>query len=91
MTTGVTAGFAIIYDRDNTNNVSLQGNGGTGIAGKVYAPASALDFNGNSTFGFDTGPVVVNGVILANGNTSGITITNPADVTVKRTPLHLTN
>jgi hypothetical protein len=85
------AGYAIIYDPTNIKPLSLQGNGESFIKGITYAPSSKLDFNGNSTFGFDTGPVVVNGVILANGNTSGITITNPADTIVKRTPLHLVN
>jgi Flp pilus assembly protein TadG len=83
--------YAIIYDPSNTNPISLQGNGNTGITGIVYAPSSPLDFNGNSCFGFDTGPIVVSGVQLANGNQSCVRITNPADTTVTRTPLHLTN
>ena len=83
------AGYAIIYDPSNTNPISLQGNGLTGVKGIVYAPSSKLDFNGNSCFGFEGGPVVVNGVQLANGNQSCVKITNPADTVVTRTPLHL--
>jgi hypothetical protein len=82
-------GFAIIYDRDNTNNISLQGNGGTQITGIVYAPVSKLDFNGNSCFGFKAGPIIVNGVVKANGNKSCVTVTDAVDTTVKRLPQHL--
>ena len=81
--------YAVIYDRDNTNPLSLQGNGVTGITGIVYAPASKLDFNGNSCFGFSRGPVVVNGVIMANGNQSCVVVSNPVDTTVTRTPQYL--
>ncbi|HET6699037.1 MAG TPA: hypothetical protein VFG88_08115, partial [Nocardioidaceae bacterium] len=88
--TGPLAGLAIVYDRDNHNNLGLQGNGGTSILGGVYAPASALDFNGNSCFGFGHGPVIVNGVIKANGNHSCVTITNPTDATIAKSPSHLT-
>ncbi len=46
MTTGALAGFSVVYDRTNTNMLSLQGNGTTEISGKVYVPSSLLDFNG---------------------------------------------
>ena len=86
---GVSPGYAIIYDRDNTNNLGLQGNGGTSITGVVYAPASKLDFNGNSCFGFSGGPVIVSGVVMANGTKSCVTITGAVPITVSRTLLHL--
>jgi hypothetical protein len=82
-------GFAIIYDRTNSNSISLQGNGGTSITGIVYAPASNLDFNGNSNFGFKGGPIIAKGVDKANGNKSSVTITEAVDTTVKRLPQHL--
>ena len=88
-TSGPFQDLAIVYARDNTNPISIQGNGSTGITGIVYAPSSALDFNGNSCFGFSGGPVVVAGVDLANGNKSCITMTSPNDTTVARTELHL--
>jgi hypothetical protein len=81
---GSTAGYAVIYDRNNVNNLGLQGNGGTSIAGIVYAPASDLDFNGNSCFGFSGGPIVVDSVVKANGNKSCVTVSNPVDTTVVR-------
>ena len=88
--TGYTA-YGVIYDRNNTNDLSLQGNGLSGIKGITYAPSARLDFNGNSCFIFDGGPVIVAGVNLANGNQSCVRIVNPADTEVARTPLHLTN
>ncbi|MGO4343156.1 pilus assembly protein TadG-related protein [Pedococcus sp. 2YAF34] len=76
--------YAIIYDRDNPNPVSLQGNGTSTIDGILYAPASALDFNGGSTWTINGGPVVAKGVVMANGTKSGITINNPVDPTVTK-------
>jgi len=86
--TGVSAGYAIIYDRDNTNNLGLQGNGATSISGVVYAPASILEFNGNSCFGFSGGPIVLNGA-TTNGQTSCVTVGNAVQITVSRALLHL--
>ena len=88
-TSGALKDLAVVYARDNTNPISIQGNGSTGITGTVYAPAAALDFNGNSCFGFNGGPVIVAGVDLANGNRSCITITSARETTVTRTDLHL--
>ena len=38
MTSGPTAGFVLIADRDATAPIELQGNGGTALAGQVYTP-----------------------------------------------------
>lgn len=88
LTSGATgfSGYAMIYDRNNPNNIGLQGNGGTSITGAVYAPKAKLDFNGNSQFGFNGGPVVVLGVLFANGNGSGITVSNAKDITAVSVP-----
>ena len=85
---GGLAGYVIIYDRDNGNPLGLQGNGGTLITGVVYAPASILDFNGNSCFGLSGGPFVLGGG-YTNGTRSCITISDPVDITVSRALLHL--
>ena len=85
-TTGAQAGAAVVYDRNNTRNLSLQGNGGTSITGSVYLRSGALDFNGNSCFGFSQGPVVVNGVVMANGNQSCVSVTNSTDATIPGVP-----
>lgn len=88
LTSGATgfADYAMIYHRNNPNDIGLQGNGGTSISGAVYAPKAKLDFNGNSQFGFNGGPVVVLGVLFANGNGSGITVTNAKDLTAVSVP-----
>lgn len=85
-TTGPRAGLAIVYDRLNSAMVGLQGNGGTSITGAVYAPASLLDFNGNSKFGFRFGPVISAGVNFANGNQSGVTVSDSSDATLPPVP-----
>ncbi|MGZ4531469.1 MAG: DUF7305 domain-containing protein [Mycobacteriaceae bacterium] len=87
-TTGTLAGYAIVYARNNTNPLGLQGNGGTSITGMVYAPAAALDFNGNSCFGFNGGPVIVYSVQTANGNHSCVNISGATDTT-SAYPAHL--
>jgi hypothetical protein len=78
--------FAIIYDRLNSNDLGLQGNGGTSITGAVYVPNGMLDFNGNSCFGFSKGPIIVNGVIKANGTKSCINVTDAVDKTAATQP-----
>lgn len=88
-TTGALKNYAVIYDRSNTNNLSLQGNGGTSITGLVYTPSSKLDFNGNSCFGFSGGPVIALGVVKANGNGSCVNVLNASETTVTKTPQHL--
>lgn len=79
--------YAIIYDRANPQpTIGLQGNGGTSISGGVYTAKAKLDFNGNSCFGFNGGPVVVLGVIKANGNKSCVNVTNANNVTASTQP-----
>jgi Flp pilus assembly protein TadG len=85
---GARAGYVIVYDRTNTKPLGLQGNGNTLITGITYAPASLLDFNGNSCFGFSGGPIIL-GSGYTNGNPSCINVTNAADITVKRLPQYL--
>lgn len=70
--------FALMYDRLNPNGIYLQGNGGNngdGIKGVVYAKNADLEFNGNSKFLFENGPVVVKNADSV-GNKSGILVKN---------------
>ena len=69
------AGFVIIYARDNTSPLSLQGNGGTtpDLTGNVYALKSITTFNGNSCFQVSGGAVVIGGVSSV-GNTSCLNV-----------------
>ena len=61
---GWPSGFAIIYARDNTNTLDLQGNGDSfpDVMGNVYALKSITSFNGNSCFQVSGGAVVIGGV-----------------------------
>ena len=58
------SGFAIIYARDNTNTLDLQGNGDSfpDVTGNVYALKSTTSFNGNACFQVSSGAVVIGGV-----------------------------
>jgi hypothetical protein len=58
------AGFAIIYARNNTNPLDLQGNGDSfpDVVGNVYALKSVTTFNGNACFQVSGGAVVIGGV-----------------------------
>jgi hypothetical protein len=61
---GWPSGFAIIYARNNTNALSLQGNGDSfpDVSGNVYALKSTTSFNGNACFQTSGGAVVIGGV-----------------------------
>jgi hypothetical protein len=61
---GWPGGFAIIYDRNNTNTLDLQGNGDSfpDVTGNVYALKSTTSFNGNACFQVSAGAVVIGGV-----------------------------
>ena len=83
---GTWQGKAVLYDRGNTQDLSLQGNGATSITGAVYLRSGTLDFNGNSCFGFSGGPVVANGVTKANGNKSCVTVTSSTDAVIAGVP-----
>jgi hypothetical protein len=57
-------GFVIVYARDNTNTLDLQGNGGStpDLTGNVYALKAVTSFNGNSCFTTSSGAMVIGGV-----------------------------
>jgi hypothetical protein len=81
---GWPSGFAIIYDRNNTNDLSAQGNGSTTITGGIYAASATIDFNGNSEFHILHGPVVV---ASGTGNGNPGTVFVDQAVNVGGTPL----
>lgn len=89
---GWPAGFAIIYARDNTNNLELQGNGDTtpDVIGTVYAVKAKIAFNGNSCFRVSRGPII-NGGITGNGNKGCVVLEDTANAGAGTpTGLHLT-
>jgi hypothetical protein len=78
-------GYAIVYDRLNTSNLDLQGNGNTVITGSVYAVRAMLSMNGNSCFSVDHGVVVIDRA-QANGNPGCLNVTNSPGVSVYTKP-----
>ncbi len=92
ITAGAIPGIAILYDRHNTAEVRVQGNGVTNITGTVYAASARLYANGNSGNGVTNGSIVVRGIYL-NGNKSHLRVTNGLTQTWQRPPgsLHLQN
>lgn len=76
---GWPTGFAIIYDRTNTNLISAQGNGSTTITGGIYGRDATLDFNGSSAFHILRGPVVVTSG-TGNGNPGTVFVDQAVDV-----------
>ena len=91
---GWPSGFAIIYDRDNTNVLSAQGNGNTTITGAIYGKSATIEFNGTSDFHFVGGPIVVktgtgNGnpgtvYVESTGNVGGVPQTNAGTMTMSK-------
>jgi Flp pilus assembly protein TadG len=63
--------FSIIYDRNNTAELRLVGNGTTSITGDIYALASVFDARGNGTF--DVNSLIVMGAFRFDGNPSRFT------------------
>lgn len=87
-TTGVYANLALIYDRDNTNPIGLQGNGDSTVSGTVYAFNGKFEFNGTSDFTFNGGPIVVRGVVKGVGD-STLLIENAKEIRFARSVLGL--
>jgi hypothetical protein len=83
--TGGIAGFAIIYDRNNTSNLTIQGNGNTTIIGTIYAPQANLDFPGNTCVTVTNGPIIV-GTLSGNGNKACLTLNNAQGATIPTPP-----
>ena len=46
-TTGDTANLALVYDRNNTQDMRLTGNGTSNYVGTIYGASAQLDFRGN--------------------------------------------
>jgi Flp pilus assembly protein TadG len=63
--------FSIIYDRNNTAEVRLVGNGATRITGDIYALSSVFDARGNGSF--DVNSLIVTGAFRFDGSPSSFT------------------
>ncbi|MDP3968464.1 MAG: pilus assembly protein TadG-related protein [Nocardioides sp.] len=65
---GAVPGFTVLYDRNNTSDLSLQGNGlTTSVEGSVYAASAKFYANGNTVRAFRNGSIVVDSIDF-NGN-----------------------
>jgi Flp pilus assembly protein TadG len=83
-------GMAIVYDRNNTSDLRMQGNGSGNVTGTIYAARSRLYANGNSCMTVNSGSIVV-GDVYNNGNRSCITVNNGSTQVYVQDPdsLHL--
>lgn len=89
-TTGPLAGMAIWYDRQNTSELRLTGNGANVYTGTIYAPSSKYRFNGNGCAYPQTALIIVKTLEL-NGNNACLTATYTQALNVQIPPgaLHL--
>lgn len=83
--TGAIAGMAVIYDRNNTQILSLQGNGDSFTTGAIYAASSEMQFPGNSEFTVTNGPVII-GSMYSNGNKAAMKLTSVGGATIPAPP-----
>jgi Flp pilus assembly protein TadG len=92
--TGGLSPFAIIYDRKNTADMSLQGNGGKTCStctpgslytGTIYAPLATLSFTGNATFYVTNGPIIA-GHVASNGNKAQMVLQDAHGATIPAQP-----
>lgn len=70
--------LAIVYDRNNTRVLNIQGNGETTITGTIYALSSLLYANGNSGNEVSSGSIIVDSLYM-NGQNSHLVVTNGID------------
>jgi Putative Flp pilus-assembly TadE/G-like len=84
-TTGALQGYAIIYDRENTSALNMQGNGSSSVTGAIYAPKALLEFPGNSCTSVTNGPIIV-GSLYGNGNTGCVDLISSVGATIPAPP-----
>jgi Flp pilus assembly protein TadG len=81
---GPLAGLGIVYDRNNSRPLLLQGNGSGSITGAIYAPASNWDYNGGSDLSVVKGPIILKS--MTGNGTTGVKVTNSVDAEVFKIP-----
>lgn len=78
-------GYAIIYDRENTSGLNIQGNGNSYVTGAIYAPKALLEFPGNSCVTVTNGPIIV-GSLYGNGNTGCVDLQSVIGASIPAPP-----
>ncbi len=87
-TTGPLQGLSIVYDRNNTRDLRLTGNGIAGMKGSIYLAAGTLQMNGNGCT--VTNAAVVVHDIEMNGNPSCLSVlADPSSPVPPPSELHL--
>ena len=86
--TGTLTGLAIIYDRLNTADLNIQGNGRSFVTGGIYAAKALLDFPGNSCVSVTNGPIIVDS-LYGNGNRGCLNLTSLVGATIPAPPAGL--
>lgn len=84
-TSGTLKGYAILYDRENTAGLNIQGNGRSAVTGLVYAPKALFEFPGNSCVTVTNGPIIV-GQLYGNGNRGCVDLNSVIGATIPAPP-----
>ena len=79
-------GFAIIYDRQNTAGLNIQGNGNSYVTGAIYAAKALLEFPGNSCVTVTNGPIIVRELCHGNGNTGCVNLQSVIGASIPAPP-----
>ncbi len=89
-TSGPTKGLAIVYDRLNTSDLTLTGNGASSYVGTIYANSARMLFDGNGCAGTNQALIIVADLEL-NGTNSclGSDYQQNVNVYVPPAALHL--
>ncbi|HNI70759.1 MAG TPA: pilus assembly protein TadG-related protein [Marmoricola sp.] len=87
--TGPTKGFAILYDRNNSNSLNYSGNQANVLQGSIYAAKATMNMSGNSgTIGMNSA-IVVQGVNLSGNAHFNINYTKEANPTQSKPSIGL--
>lgn len=82
---GPEEGYAIIYDRENSAGINIQGNGNSFVTGAIYARKALLEFPGNSCVTVTNGPIIV-GSLYGNGNKGCVNLTSSVGADIPAPP-----
>ncbi len=72
-------GFALVYDRNNTDTLQLTGNANSSIVGTIYARSGTFDARGNGCSGANSSMIIVGDFRFSGANACFSTRFNPAD------------
>jgi hypothetical protein len=82
---GAVAGYVVIYDRNDTSGLNIQGNGTASFTGAIYAVKALLEFPGTTCVSIVNGPVIVD-ELYGNGTTGCVNLTNVNGASIPSPP-----